>query len=93
MLITTKNHIYVVELKRLSKNTDTKEAKLRMLDKAEQQILDKCYLNNIKTEGRLVSSVQIVVSDKYRQIAAWRRSNKIVGMQQELIKMDNVRTK
>lgn len=93
LLITTKNHIYVVELKRLSKNTDTKEAKLRMLDKAEQQILDKCYLNNIKTEGRLVSSVQIVVSDKYRQIAAWRRSNKIVGMQQELIKMDNVRTK
>lgn len=93
LLVTTKSNIYVIELKRLPQNADSKQAMLHMLDKAEQQILNKCYINNIETKGCLVSSVQIVISDKYRQIAAWRRSNKVVGMQQGLMTMVNVQTK
>ena len=93
LLLTTADHIYVVELKRLAKSSNTAKAKLKLLDTADQQILDNCYLNNIPTGGRIVTSMPIVISDKYRQIAAWRTTDKSTGTKQGLITMQTVRTK
>ena len=93
LLLTTADQIYVVELKRLAKSSNTAKAKLKLLDTAEQQILDNCYLNNIPTGGRIVTSLPIVISDKYRQIAAWRTTDKSTGTKQGLITMQTVRTK
>ena len=56
LVITTAHCLYVIELKRLYGDSDNKEDKLQLLDTAEQQILDKCYLNNIPAEGRRVIS-------------------------------------
>ena len=93
LLLTTADHIYVVELKRLAKSSNTAKAKIKLLDTADQQILDNCYLNNIPTGGRIVTSMPIVISDKYRQIAAWRTTDKSTGTKQGLITMQTVRTK
>ena len=59
LVITTAHCLYVIELKRLYGDSDNKEDKLQLLDTAEQQILDKCYLNNIPAEGRRVISPAI----------------------------------
>ena len=56
LVITTAHCLYAIELKRLYGDSDKKEDKLQLLDTAEQQILDKCYLNNIPAEGRRVIS-------------------------------------
>lgn len=85
LVITTAHSIYAIKLKRLYGHSDQKEDKLRLLDAAEQQMLDKCYLNNIPAEGRRVISVQIVISDHFRQLTAWRVSDKLKGMRQGFI--------
>ena len=85
LVITTAHCLYVVELKRLYGDSDNKEDKLQLLDRAEQQILDKCYLNNIPAEGRRVISVQIVISDRVRQLTAWRASDQLKGTRQGFI--------
>ncbi len=85
LVITTAHSIYAIKLKRLYGHSDQKEDKLRLLDAAEQQMLDKCYLNNIPAEGRRVISVQIVISDHFRQLTAWRASDKHKGVRQGFI--------
>lgn len=85
LVIATTHCLYAVELKRLYGDSDKKEDKLQLLDTAEQQILDKCYLNNIPAEGRRVIRVQIVLSDHFRQLTAWRASDKLKGMRQGFI--------
>ena len=93
LVITTAHCLYAIELKRLYGDSDKKEDKLQLLDSAEQQILDKCYLNNIPAEGRRVISVQIVISDLFRQLSAWRASDKIKGVRQGFIEPVTAATK
>lgn len=93
LVITTAHCLYAIELKRLYGDSDKKEDKLQLLDAAEQQILDKCYLNNIPAEGRRVISVQIVISDLFRQLSAWRASDKIKGVRQGFIEPVTAATK
>ena len=93
LVITTAHCLYVFELKRLYGDSDNKEDKLQLLDRAEQQILDKCYLNNIPAEGRRVISVQIVISDRFRQLTAWRASDQLKGTRQGFIEPVTAETK
>ena len=66
----TKDTIYAFELKRIQ--SDTTEAKFALLDEAEQQMVRNDYGNNLIEEGKMLIWVVLVISDKYRQVCAWR---------------------
>ena len=66
----TQDTIYAFELKRIQSNTT--EAKFALLDVAEQQMVKNDYGNNLIEEGKLLIWVVVVISDKYRQVCAWR---------------------
>ena len=68
----TKDHIYVFELKRLSKETTTKAEQHSMLDEAEQQLLSRGYGSNRMGKGKPITGVALVICDHLRQICAWR---------------------
>ncbi|MBU3843968.1 MAG: PD-(D/E)XK nuclease domain-containing protein, partial [Candidatus Anaerobiospirillum pullicola] len=74
LVATTKDTIYVFELKRVRSNTP--KAAISMLNKAEKQMAENDYGNNLINQGKLVVWVVLVICDQYRQIRAWRTITK-----------------
>ena len=79
---TTKNHVYIFELKRLE--SDTKARINKRLDDGEKQILSRMYGNNHPQPELPQTMVVLVISDTYREICAWRRF-KVQRIAQELV--------
>ena len=69
---TTKDHIYIFELKRLDKKSKSKAAIYKRLDDGESQILMRMYGNNRQRQGKPMTMVVLVICDLYRQICGWR---------------------
>ena len=72
LVATTKDRVYVFELKRCRLKGNTDAAKRDMLERGDKQILNRFYGNNFLAKGKPVTGVVLVVCDKYRQICAWR---------------------
>ena len=70
LVASTQDTIYAFELKRIQ--SDKPDAKCKLLDEAEQQMVQNDYGNNLITKGKVLLWVVLVISDKYRQICAWR---------------------
>ena len=69
------NLVYVIELKLMSEDQDqdSHEAKYKLLDEAQQQIIKNGYGVNRFTHGKHVIGVALVISSEHRQIVAWRK--------------------
>lgn len=67
------NHVYVIELKLLPSDQDTPTARTKLLDEAQQQIIDHGYGVNRFTHGKHVTGIALVISALHRQIVAWRK--------------------
>lgn len=69
------NLVYVIELKLMSEDQDqdSHEAKYKLLDEAQQQIIKNGYGVNRFTHGKQVIGVALVISSEHRQIVAWRK--------------------
>ena len=72
LVATTKDHIYIFELKRLDKRLRSKAAITKLLDQGERQMLVKRYGNNLKKQGKPITMVVLVICDLYRQVCGWR---------------------
>ena len=73
LMTTTKDHIYIFELKRLDKKSKSKAAIAKRLDDGESQMLTRMYGNTIMQQGKPMTMVVLVICDLYRQICGWRR--------------------
>ena len=74
LVATTKDTIYVFELKRVSSCRSS--TAISKLNQAEKQMELNDYGNNLINQGKLVVWVILVICDQYRQIRAWRTITK-----------------
>ena len=72
LVATTPNHIYDMELKRLDEDKDADHYKITRLNDGEEQLVERGYGSNLTEKKTRQTGVVLVISDKYRQICAWR---------------------
>lgn len=93
LIVTTEDHVYAIELKRLSVDDDKSDAaKIARLDDGTKQLLEKGYASNVPSAGKLITGVVLVICDKHRQICAWRTID-AQGSQEGLVDHINVLSK
>ncbi len=93
LVVTTPHRIYVVELKRLYGDSVTDENIRNVFAKAEQQVDDKGYSNNILDRSKPVTGVAVVIADRYRQIVGWRTFDEYDVVHEGFIKPLTLRNK
>ena len=72
LVATTPHHIYDMELKRLDEDKDADHDKITRLNDGELQLVERVYGSNLSEKKTRQTGVVLVISDKYRQICAWR---------------------